>query len=429
MRSPAPVLDDFRRAFTRFFLTPYVSADYVTQQKARTLLTLFLVIVCVIVPLLLVSLTLHTVGYRALIVPGSMGMLIIVIIALFRKGHFSLSAHSFFIIAFAGLWTAIFSGNYGGHPVERTDTIVLVLGLLVLTPVVVRHQRLAILAYFAANAALFLVFLHKINIYLALPESTIAEYFLDNAIALSFAGFVSYRIFAINTGALEKASEEIAHSRRTEEALSVSLREKETLLKEVHHRVKNNFQVVVSLLHLQSRQIADGDARAMFLDCEGRIRSMSLVHEKLYRSDNLARIDFGEYVRDLAGEIRHLYGRQSPSPSLGISVDSVKLDVTQAVPCGLIVSELLSNAYKHAFPAGRTSDCEIRVSLRQAADDRVECSVCDNGVGIPAGVDLRSSTSLGWSLVRMLTENQLGGSIGIGGGNGTEVVVSFVPKD
>ena len=158
MRSPAPVLDDFRRAFTRFFLAPYENADYVTQQKARTLLALFLVIVCVIVPLLLVSLTLHTVGYRALIVPGSMGMLIIVIIALFRKGHFSLSAHSFFIIAFAGLWTAIFSGNYGGHPVERTDTIVLVLGLLVLTPVVVRHQRLAILAYFAANAALFLVF-------------------------------------------------------------------------------------------------------------------------------------------------------------------------------------------------------------------------------------------------------------------------------
>jgi two-component sensor histidine kinase len=379
------------------------------------------------VPLLLVSLTLHTVGYRALIVPGSMGMLIIVIIALFRKGHFSLSAHSFFIIAFAGLWTAIFSGNYGGHPVERTDTFVLVLGLLVLTPVVVRRQRLAILAYFAANAALFLVFLHKINIYLALPESTIAEYFLDNAIALSFAGFVSYRIFAINTGALEKASEEIAHSRRTEEALSVSLREKETLLKEVHHRVKNNFQVVVSLLHLQSRQIADGDARAMFLDCEGRIRSMSLVHEKLYRSDNLARIDFGEYVRDLAGEIRHLYGRHSPSPALRISVDPVELEVTQAVPCGLIVSELLSNAYKHAFPAD-TPGREIRVSLRCAGDERVECAVCDNGVGIPEGLDLRSTPSLGWSLVRMLAEDQLGGTIGINGGAGTEVVVRFALK-
>ena len=149
--------------------------------------------------------------------------------------------------------------------------------------------------------------------------------------------------------------------------------------------MKNNFQVVVSLLHLQSRQIADGDARAMFLDCEGRIRSMSLVHEKLYRSDNLARIDFGEYVRDLAGEIRHLYGRHSPSPALRISVDPVELEVTQAVPCGLIVSELLSNAYKHAFPAD-TPGREIRVSLRCAGDERVECAVCDNGVGIPEGL-------------------------------------------
>ncbi len=427
MCSPAAVFDYLKTAFTRFFLTPYESADYVTRQKARTLLALFLVIVCVIVPLLLVSLTLHTVGYRALIVPGSMGMLVIVIIALFRKGYFSLAAHSFFIIAFIGLWTAIFSGNYSGHPVERTDTFVLVLALLVLTPLVVRRHRPAIVAYFAANAALFLVFLYRIKIYLELPGPTIAEYFLDNAIALSFVGFVCYKVFAINTTALQKASDEIDRSRRAEEALSLSLREKETLLKEVHHRVKNNFQVVVSLLHLQSRQSAEGEARAMFLDCEGRIRSMALVHEKLYRSENLARIDFGEYLRDLAGEMRHLYGRHSSSPALSISVEPIELEVTQAVPCGLIVAELLANAYKHAFPAD-TPGREIRVSLRRVGDDRVECAVSDNGVGIPEGLDLRVTPSLGWSLVRMLAEDQLGGVIGINGGAGTEVVVRFARK-
>ncbi len=428
MVSPAAVSAGLRKAFTRFFLAPYESVDYVTGQKARVLLSVYLTILLVAVPLLLVSLTLHTVGERALIVPGTMGLLFLVIISFFRRGYFALSAHLFFIIAFAGLWTAIFSGNYGGHPVERTDTFVLVLGLLVLTPVVVRRHRLAIVGYFAANAALFLVFLDRIHLYLALPEATVAEYFLDNAIALCFVGFVCYKVFTINTTALEKASEEIAHSRRAEEALSASLREKETLLKEVHHRVKNNFQVVVSLLHLQSNHITDESLRAMFVDCEGRIRSMALVHEKLYRSNNLAQIDFGDYMRDLAGEISNLYHRHTSAPALIINAERVQLDVSQAVPCGLVVSELISNAYKHAFPPGRSAGCEIRVSLRLDGDNRVECTVCDNGIGIPAGLDPRSITSLGWSLVRMLTEDQLGGSLDVSGGNGTEVCVSFPAK-
>jgi two-component sensor histidine kinase len=122
--------------------------------------------------------------------------------------------------------------------------------------------------------------------------------------------------------------------------------------------------------------------------------------------------------------MRNLYGRHSSSPALSISVEPLELEVTQAVPCGLIVAELLSNAYKHAFPAD-TPGREIRLSLRRAGDERVECAVCDNGVGIPEGLDLRVTPSLGWSLVRMLAEDQLGGTIGINGGAGTEVVVCF----
>jgi two-component sensor histidine kinase len=429
MAVPAGPVTRLKNAFFRFFLAPYENADYVTMQKARVLLSIYLTILFFVVPLLLVSLTLHTVSYRALIVPGAMGPLLLVIIVLFRKGHFALSAHIFFIISFAGVWTAIFSGNYSGHPVERTDTFVLILALLVLTPLVVRRRRIAIPAYFFANGALFLVFLNKIHLYLSIPELTVVEYFIDNAIALSFIGFICYKVFTINTTALEKASDEIAYSRRAEEELLSSLREKETLLKEVHHRVKNNFQVVISLLHLQSHQISDASSREMFMDCESRIRSMALVHEKLYRSKNLALIDFSEYLKDLAGEIRRLYDRNTPPVSLRVHTEPLLLDISHAIPCGLIISELLSNAYKHAFPPEHQGEREIRVSLKRNPNNSIECAVRDTGVGLPAGMELHSAKSLGFSLVRMLAEDQLRGSLSVHGENGTAVSVNFGMKE
>jgi len=209
---------------------------------------------------------------------------------------------------------------------------------------------------------------------------------------------------------------------KAEEALKASLREKEVLLKEIHHRVKNNMQVISSLLSLQSRHLEDPKAIGMFKDSQHRIRSMALVHEKLYQSKDLSRIDFGQYLQNLVVYLVHSYQVDSGRVQMKIDVREAALDINTAIPCGLVVNELVTNAMKHAFPGGRKG--EVRVTLRPGADGRFTLTVGDNGVGWPRGADFRKADTLGMQLVTMLVD-QLDGEIELKKKPGTVFRISF----
>lgn len=212
--------------------------------------------------------------------------------------------------------------------------------------------------------------------------------------------------------------------RASEEQIRSSLGEKEVLLKEIHHRVKNNLQVISSLLSLQATQIEDAAAAQVFQDSQSRVRAMALVHERLYRSEDLARIDFAGYVRDMTGHLIRSWRGEARGIRLLVDVSGVSLDVDAAIPCALIINELVSNAFKYAFPDGRTG--EIRIGLTRN-DDSVTVVVRDDGVGLPEGTSLEKSGSLGLQLVQSLTD-QLGGQVKCSSHGGTRFEVQFPYK-
>ncbi|HWQ92741.1 MAG TPA: PAS domain S-box protein, partial [Clostridia bacterium] len=214
---------------------------------------------------------------------------------------------------------------------------------------------------------------------------------------------------------------DITERRRVEEQIQASLREKEVLLKEIHHRVKNNLQVTSSLLKLQSGYIQDPRALEMFSESQNRIRSMALVHEKLYQSRDLSRINFCEYVESLGALLFRSYGVDASLIQLRIEGREIYMNVETAVPCGLIANELLSNCLKHAFPQGRAGEVVVRIA-RQAGDMVV--SVADNGIGLPNGFQVERAETLGLQLVRTLTR-QLDGTLEMRRGEGTEFAVRF----
>lgn len=211
--------------------------------------------------------------------------------------------------------------------------------------------------------------------------------------------------------------------KQAEEQIKQSLREKEVLLQEIHHRVKNNMQVISSLLNLQSEYIKDKQVLGMFKESRNRIRSMTLVYEKLYQSKDLARIDLKEYLEALVNELFRFYRIRPQKIALKIEAENVSLGVDYAVPCGLIINELVSNSLKHAFPQGKRG--EIRVSLRSTGEDELKLVVSDNGTGIPQDLDFRDTESLGLHLVRILAGNQLHGEIKLDRAGGTTFSITF----
>jgi two-component sensor histidine kinase len=200
---------------------------------------------------------------------------------------------------------------------------------------------------------------------------------------------------------------EMAERKRAEDAILASLQEKEVLLQEIHHRVKNNLQIISGLLRLQSRSIQDAPTLAVLQESQQRVQAMALIHEKLYQSQDFSRVCFAAYVRTLAAELFGVYQVQSGDVRLKTSVDDLPLTVDQAIPCGLILNELLSNCLKHAFPSGKG---EIRVEFRLETPRGYLLTVADDGVGVPNHVDFRTTSSLGLRLVRALA-NQLHGTI------------------
>jgi len=209
---------------------------------------------------------------------------------------------------------------------------------------------------------------------------------------------------------------------KTIEQLKASLQEKEVLLKEVHHRVKNNLQVISSLLNLQARHVLDREALEMFKESQNRVRSIALFHEKLYQSKDLAHVEASEFFKTLIANLLAAYGARPSAVSLEVGPEEVLLGVDIAVPLGLVVNELISNALKHAFPGGQLG--QIRVQVRRLETNRCRLSVIDNGVGFPGHIDFRRAPSLGLQLVCTLVD-QIGGAIELIQTGGTTFTVTF----
>jgi PAS domain S-box-containing protein len=207
-----------------------------------------------------------------------------------------------------------------------------------------------------------------------------------------------------------------------EAQLRASLREKEVLLQEVHHRVKNNLQVVASLLSLQADALQAPEARLALQDCQARVYAMALTHEVLYQSPDLARVDLADYARRLAAHLLPAAGVEPGRIQVALEAEPLWLGAEQAVPCGLILSELLTNCVKHAFPGGRAG--AITVTLAAVGGARVRLRVRDDGVGVPPGLDVRAAESFGWQLLQLLTE-QLQGTLELTRDGGTTVTVEF----
>jgi len=216
---------------------------------------------------------------------------------------------------------------------------------------------------------------------------------------------------------------DVTERKQAEERIKKSLKEKEVLLREVHHRVKNNMQVISSLLRLQSGVLEDKKAVVIFKECQDRVRSMSLVHEKFYRSKDLLNIDFAEYIKELTDGLVRSYGIDASKIAIKINVKGVSLGINLAIPCGLLVNELISNSLKHAFPKGRRG--EIKVSLRPTEKGRIELIIGDNGVGLPKDLDFRKTKSLGLQLVNTLVKDQLDGEIELDRSAGTKFEIKF----
>jgi len=208
---------------------------------------------------------------------------------------------------------------------------------------------------------------------------------------------------------------DVTDSRHAEEQIKSSLKEKEVLLKEIHHRVKNNLQIICSLLNLQSNEIGDPAACQKFKESQDRVKAMALIHERLYQSGDLAKIDFAGYVRNLTGHLLRSYRANSSSVRLNLDIDPVPMNLDVAIPCGLIINELVSNSLKYAFPANNGGEISIRFADENGQGLRL--TVRDNGVGMPPDTDLENSQSLGLKLVRSLTD-QLGGVVNYRSQNG-----------
>jgi two-component sensor histidine kinase/ligand-binding sensor domain-containing protein len=253
-------------------------------------------------------------------------------------------------------------------------------------------------------------------------------YTLVAAVGLGLlAALIRYRTRVVIDRArkLERTVEDRTGELRTANVrLAASVKEKDVLIKEIHHRVKNNMQVVSSLLNLQAASVSDVAVLDIIKKSRDRVLSMALIHEKLYQSRDLARIDFEQYLRKLIVHLFNSYRVDPGTVDLRIDVKDVYLDINTGIPCALIANELVSNALKYAFPAGRDVRGEIAIAFRRADDGPYALTIRDNGVGLPAGFGLETSESLGLQIVQDLVA-QLDGTIRVENQGGTIYTITF----
>ena len=215
---------------------------------------------------------------------------------------------------------------------------------------------------------------------------------------------------------------DISPNKQLEEKLKSSLSEKEILLKEIHHRVKNNLQVIISLLNLQAGYLHDEETVRAMQEGQNRVRSMALVHEKFYQLDGISEIDFAEYIEKLCQYIFQTYSETARNVSIDVESDQIAFDLDTAMPCGLLINEIVSNSLKYAFPSGQEG--KITIKLKALPENKIRISVADNGIGISQEYGLENPSTLGLQLIGALT-SQLNGEVEMLNSNGTTFNITF----
>jgi PAS domain S-box-containing protein len=215
---------------------------------------------------------------------------------------------------------------------------------------------------------------------------------------------------------------DISDRKQKEQRIEAALKEKDVLLREVHHRVKNNLQIIDSLLNLQMMRLDDPSVADMLRESQHRIRSMALIHQTLYQSEDFARVDFSRFIDSLAQTLTSSYGLDAGRIQVAVEAEPVALPINTAIPCGLAVNELLSNALKHAFPG--QSQGRIVVGLAQDGDDTITSWVADNGIGLPEAIDIDTTPTLGLQLVTLLAD-QVGGHLTLQRSNPTRFTLTL----
>jgi two-component sensor histidine kinase len=215
---------------------------------------------------------------------------------------------------------------------------------------------------------------------------------------------------------------DITDIKEAEDKIKSSLKEKELLLQEVHHRVKNNLQIISSLLNLQAGYINDEKDLEFLKDSQSRVKSMAFIHEQLYKSSDFTNINFAKYIRSLISYLSYSHGLNLEKIKMNINVEDVSLNINTAIPCGLIINELVTNSIKYAFPDERSGI--INVGLNSNYEEKYVLTVGDDGIGLPEDIDYKNSATLGLQLVNNLSK-QLDGSIELDRKNGTQFKIFF----
>jgi PAS domain S-box-containing protein len=214
---------------------------------------------------------------------------------------------------------------------------------------------------------------------------------------------------------------DITKRKEMEEKLKKTLEEKNTLMREIYHRTKNNLMVISSLLNLQSRYIKDENTQSIFKESQNRAKSMAMIHEKLYKSEDLEHLNFSEYIINLSNDLYDTYTLDKNLIKLVLDIDDVTLNVEISIPLALIMNELLTNSLKHAFPNGKSG--EIKVELKKY-DEIIKLTVSDNGIGFPEDLDYNNTDTLGMLIVNSLTD-QIDGELNLEKNNGTRFTLTF----
>ncbi|MCZ3365210.1 MULTISPECIES: PAS domain S-box protein [Methanobacterium] len=216
---------------------------------------------------------------------------------------------------------------------------------------------------------------------------------------------------------------DITDNKIAENKIKESLMEKEVLLREIHHRVKNNLQIISSLLNLQTRCVEGEETINVLKESQNRVKTMAMVHEKLYQSEDLKDVNFKEYIENLVSDLFYSYGVKKGTIDLKIDADDIKMDIDTAIPCGLIINELVTNSLKYAFPGPNKEDI-VKVGLKKLQQDKLRLFVSDNGVGLPENLDMENVETLGLKMVKILV-NQLKGTLEVDRTNGTRFKIIF----